>query len=78
MSVTAEEAHSIMRAAITDRACPVSAGQPQKVWLRHVARAVGMNFNRLYDIYAGETVPRWHEGETILNKAEERRRLIAR
>jgi hypothetical protein len=78
MSVTAEEARSIMREAITDCAWPVSPGQPQKVWLRRVARAVNISFNRLHDIYAGETIPRWHEGATILKRAEERRRLIAR
>jgi hypothetical protein len=78
MPVTVNDARQIMRSAISDCAWPADPGQPRKVWLGSVARAVGISFNRLYDIYIGETVPRWHEGATILAKAEEKRRQIAR
>jgi len=62
-----------MREAIQDAAFPVGAGEPLKVWLHRVARSVGLTFNRLYDIYCGETIPRWHEGEAIRRKAEQAR-----
>lgn len=78
VTVTADDARKVMREAIADCAFPVSAGEPLKIWLNRVARGVGLTFNRLYDIYVGETIPRWHEGATILSRAEEKRRLKAR
>ncbi len=64
--------------AIQDAAFPVGAGEPLKVWLHRVARSVGLTFNRLYDIYCGETIPRWHEGEAIRRKAEEKKKILAK
>lgn len=78
VTVTADDARKVMREAIADCAFPVTAGEPLKVWLDRVARRVGLTFNRLYDIYAGETIPRWHEGATIISRAQEQRRLKAR
>jgi len=76
--LTADDARRTMRDAIKDAAYPVMAGEPLKVWMARVARDVGIALGRLYDIYTGEAVPRWHEGQTIINRAQERREQIAR
>lgn len=73
MPVTTEQAHRIMREAINDCAFPVRPGEKMKTWLVRVARSVGLTSNRLYDIYCGETVPRWHEGEAIRLRAAEQK-----
>ena len=78
VTITADDTRRIMREAIQDAAFPVGAGEPLKVWLHRVARSVGLTFNRLYDIYCGETIPRWHEGEAIRRKAEEKKKILAK
>lgn len=70
MPVTVEEAHLKMREAIDECAFPLIPGEKMKTWMPRVARDVKIALNRLYDIYAGETVPRWHEGETIRRQAQ--------
>lgn len=75
VTITADDARKIMRSAIQDAAFPVGAGEPMKAWMARVARAVGLTAARLYDIYIGETIPRWHEGARILAEAAERRRI---
>jgi hypothetical protein len=75
VAITADDARRTMRGFIRDCAQPITAGERDKVWLSRVADLVGITFNRLYDIYNGEAVPRWHEGETLRLRAEERRRM---
>lgn len=78
MLVTADDAKLEMRRAILDCAWPASADSRQKIWMPELARKLGLPVGRLYNIFAGETVPKWHEGETILNRARERRKMQAR
>lgn len=78
MQVTVDEARQTMRKAILDSAWPLSANEKQKVWFPELARKLGITEGRLYDIFSGEIIPKWHEGETILNRARERKKMKAR
>jgi len=78
VTFTADDTRKIMREAVRDCALPAVPGETLKAAMYRAAKRVGIAAGRLYDIYNGEALPRWHEGETIRQRAEERRAIVER